>query len=148
MNENIISQVIKYNKERKFANLNNLPFEQNIDFERILNSRTHKVSRIKKRLLYLVLRYKYIWFCTFTINDNFINKSERTKRDYIKSVLDTHDFKYILNVDYGKNGTKRQHFHCILASNIDMDVNQFFQSQLNNSFGWTLSLPCLINTMI
>lgn len=144
MKENIISDVIKYNKQRKYAFNNQLPFERNIDYERILNSRSHKVLRIKKRLLYLVIRYKYIWFCTFTINDKYINKSERTKRDMVKSVLDTHDFKYILNVDFGKNGTKRQHYHCIVATNIDMDVNQFFQSKLNEDFGWTLSLRCLV----
>lgn len=143
MKDNLISDVIKYNKQRKFAFNNQLPFEKNYDFEKILNSRSHKCSRIKKRLLFLILRYKYIWFCTFTINDNYINKTERTKRDVLKSVLDTHDFKYILNVDFGKNGTKRQHYHCILATNIDMDINQYFQSQLNDSYGWTLSLPCI-----
>lgn len=142
MKDNLISDVIKYNKQRRYAFNNQLPFEKNQDFERLLNSRTHKVSRIKQRLIYLIVRHKYVWFCTFTINDNFINKSERTKRDYIKQYLNTHDFKYILNVDFGKNGTKRQHYHCILATDIDMDVNQFFQNALNNDYGWTLSIRC------
>lgn len=146
MDKDIVAKLIAYNKDRKLAFDNQLPFSYNQEFERLLNARNHKVLRIKKRVLYLVLRYNYIWFCTFTINDDYINKSERTKRDKIKSVLNTHDFKYILNVDFGTKGTERQHYHCILATNIDMDINQYFQSQLTDDFGFTKSLPCLLKT--
>lgn len=146
MKETLISNVVQYNRNKYFCLINNLSYTINLDYEKILNSRYHKVSRIKKRLLYLIIRHKYIWFCTFTINDKFINKSERTKRDYIKQYLNTHDFQYILNVDFGTKGTQRQHYHCILATNIDMDVNQYFQSMLNIDFGWTKSLKCLCGT--
>lgn len=138
-NEKLLNDLISYNKKRFVAFTNHLPFEYNKEFEKLLNARIQKVGRIKKRLLYLLLRYNYIWFCTFTFSDKYINKSERTKRDIIKSVLNTHDFKYILNIDYGKT-TQRQHFHCILATNIDMDVNQFFQSFYKG--GFSLSIPC------
>lgn len=138
----ILTQLIAYNKQRRYAFNNSLTFEKNSDFEKMLNSRSHKVNRIKRRVLYLFNRYNYIWFCTFTINNDFINKSERTKRDYIKQYLNTHDFKYILNVDFGKSNTERQHYHCILATNINMDVNQYFQDRLNTSYGWTKSLLC------
>ena len=91
-NEKLLNELINYNKNRFFAFRNHLPFEYNKDYEKMLNSRIQKVGRIKKRLLYLLVRYKYIWFCTFTFNDNYINKCERTKRNVIKSVLNTHDF--------------------------------------------------------
>ena len=126
-NINLLSDLIAYNKKRFYAFKNDLPFERDHNFEKLLNARIQKVGRIKKRLLYLLIRYKYIWFCSFTFDNNYINKSERTKRDLIKKYIGTHDFQYILNIDYGKQ-TMRQHFHCILASNIDMDVNQYFQS--------------------
>lgn len=138
-NEKLLSDLIEYNKKRFYAFKEQKPFEYNPQFEKLLNARIQKVGRIKKRLLYLLLRYKYIWFCTFTFSDKYINKSERTKRDLIKSVLNTHDFKYILNIDYGKN-TQRQHFHCILASDIDMDVNQYFQNYYLG--GYSLSIQC------
>ena len=138
-NEKLLNDLINYNKKRFFAFRNHLPFEYNKDYEKLLNARIQKVGRIKKRLLYLLLRYDYVWFCTFTFSDKYINKSERTKRDIIKQFLNTHDFKYILNIDYGKT-TQRQHFHCILATNIDMDVNQFFQSFYKG--GYSLSIPC------
>lgn len=137
--EKLLNDLFTYNKNRLFAFRNHLPFEYNEEYEKLLNARIQKVGRIKKRLLYLLLRYDYVWFCTFTFSDKYIDKCERTKRDLIKSVLNTHDFKYILNIDYGKT-TQRQHFHCILATNIDMDVNQFFQSFYKG--GYSLSIPC------
>lgn len=137
-NIDLLNQVIQYNKDRYISFINDLPFQKNIEFERILNARVQKVGRIRKRLLFLLLRYKYIWFCTFTFDNNFINKCERTKRDLIKKSLNTHDFKYILNIDYGKQ-TQRQHFHCVLATNLDMDVNQFFQSSYPC---FSLSIQC------
>lgn len=140
-NESLLNNLIDYNKKRYYAFKEQIPFEINPTYEKLLNARIQKVGRIKKRLLYLLLRYKYIWFCTFTFSDKYINKSERTKRDLIKSVLNTHDFKYILNIDYGKN-TQRQHFHCILATDIDMDVNQYFQNFYNG--GFSLSIQCKI----
>ena len=78
-------------------------------------------------MIYLLSHCNYIWFCTFTFSDNYINKCDRTKRDLIKSVLNTHDFKYILNIDYGKK-TEREHYHCIIGTDIDFNVNQFIQS--------------------
>lgn len=137
--EKLLNDLIIYNKKRFFAFRNQLPFEYNKEYEKLLNARIQKVGRIKKRLLYLLLRFNYVWFCTFTFSDKYINKSERTKRDIIKQVLNGHDFKYILNIDYGKT-THRQHFHCILATNIDMDVNQFFQTFYKG--GYSLSIPC------
>ena len=124
---NFLSQVIEYNHNKFIAFQNGLPFEENLEFEKLLNGRYCKVSRIKKRLIYLLSRYDYIWFCTFTFSNDYINKCTRTKRDLIKDVINTHDFKYILNVDYGKT-TEREHYHCIIGTNWDMNVNQYIQS--------------------
>lgn len=104
-----------------------MPFTINKEYEKILQARYQKVGRIKKRLVYLLSRYKYIWFCTFTFDNYYINKCDRTKRDLIKSVINTHDFKYILNIDYGKT-TEREHYHCIIATDIDFNVNQYIQN--------------------
>lgn len=122
----LLLKVSEYNKKRYFASINGEYFEQNIEYERILKARYEKSSRIKKRMVYLFSRYKYIWFCTFTFSPKYINKTTRTKRDLIKSVLNFKDFKYILNVDYGKS-TQREHYHCLLATNEEIDVNEMFQ---------------------
>lgn len=144
-----LQQVIEYNKIKNYCFKRQLPYYKIEEYEKILNARYHKNSRIKKRLLWLVLNYKNIWFCTFSINNHFINKSERTKRDKIKSVLNQYDLKYILNVDYGLKGTERQHFHCICATNDDLDLDFYFKSNLGKLierngkiepyFGWTYS---------
>lgn len=138
-NERLLNDLIEYNKKRFLAFKNDLPFESNSTYEKLLNARIQKVGRIKKRLLFLLVRYEYIWFCTFTFNDKYIIKTERTKRDLIKSVLNTYDFKYILNIDYGKQN-QRQHFHCILATNTNIDVNDYFQKFYSG--GFCLSIQC------
>lgn len=122
-----LSKVIEYNHDRYLSYINNLPFEENKEFEKVLKARYQKISRIKRRLIYLLSRNNYIWFCTFTFDNNYINKCTRTKRDLIKSVINTHDFKYMLNIDYGKT-TEREHYHCVLGTDWDFDVNQFIQS--------------------
>ena len=123
----ILTQIIEYNHQRYLANLNGEYFEINPYYEKYLQSRYQKVSRIKKRLVYLLTRYDYIWCCTFTFSNKYIDKCDRTKRDLIKEVINTHDFKYILNIDYGKK-SEREHYHCIIGTNINFDVNQYFQS--------------------
>lgn len=121
-----LSKVIEYNHLRYMSFKEGIEFEENSEYEKVLQARYQKVSRIKRRLVYLLSRFDYIWFCTFTFDNYYIDRSDRTKRDLIKSVINTHDFKYILNIDYGKT-TEREHYHCIIASNIDFDVNQYIQ---------------------
>ncbi len=122
-----LANVITYNHERYLSYKNNIPFTENKDFERVLQARYQKVGRIKKRLVYLLSRCDYVWFCTFTFDNHYIEKCTRTKRDLIKSVINTHDFKYILNIDYGKT-TEREHYHCIIGTDINFNVNQYIQS--------------------
>lgn len=139
----LLAKAIEYNKQKFLAFKNEKPFTINKDLEKVLNSRYQKISRIKRRLLYLIIRYKYIWFCTFSINPEMYSKSERTRRNFLKKYLYSHDFKIILNTDWGTEGTERMHYHVILATNIDMDINQYFQTYFNEDFGWCKSLPCL-----
>lgn len=122
----LLVNVSEYNKKRYFSHLNGEYFPENIEYERILKARYQKSSRIKRRMVYLFSRCNYIWFCTFTFSDKYINKTTRTKRDLIKSVLNFKDFKYILNVDYGKS-TQREHYHCLLGTNENIDINEMFQ---------------------
>lgn len=116
-----LSKIKQYNKLRRF---NSIPL--NIDYERILKSRYNKISRIKKRFIYLYLRKKYTYFLTFTLDNELFKKCERTKRDTIKDCLNKFDSKsfYILNVDYGSQ-TDRQHFHCIYGTNNSSNLLDF-----------------------
>ena len=136
--EKLLSDVIAYNHERYLSFRENLPFNFIPEYEKILSARYNKSSRIRKRLIFLLSHFNYVWFCTFTFSDSYINKSTKTKRNLIKSVISSHDFKYILNIDYGKS-THREHYHCILATNLDFDVNQFFQSHYPC---FSLSIQC------
>ena len=128
----LLYNIINYNKSRKnyFRNNKTLSyFISNVKYERILSARYMKVSRVKKRVVYLMARFQYVWFCTFTFDNYYINKCDRTKRDLIKNTLSLiSDAHYILNVDYGSK-TEREHYHCILGTNFDLDVNQIFQEK-------------------
>ena len=123
---NYLSKIIEYNHDKYLHFKTGEFFELNEEYEKVLQARYQKVGRIKRRLLYLLTRYKYVWFCTFTFDNYYINKSDRTKRDLIKNVIGTHDFKYILNIDYGKK-TEREHYHCILATNYNINVDDYFK---------------------
>lgn len=141
MNDNIdfvlLNDLIEYNKYRRYCFINKIDFVPDINFERKLKARYMKVSRIKKRLMYLFTRFDFIYFVTFTFDDNLINKCDRTKRDLIKSSLLSFDkdIKFILNIDYGKK-TEREHYHCIVATN----NNSSLSIHLKNTY------PCFNKT--
>lgn len=138
INIEFLQQVIQYNHDKYIAFQNGEIIEENKEFERVLSARYMKVSRIKRRLIYLLSRCSYVWFCTFTFDNYYIDRTDRTKRDLIKSVINTHDFKFMLNIDYGKK-TEREHYHCIIGTNINFNVNQFIQ---DNYPCHCLAIPC------
>ena len=53
-NESLLNNLIEYNKKRYLAFKEQIPFEYDCQFEKLLNARIQKVGRIKKRLLYLL----------------------------------------------------------------------------------------------
>ena len=119
-------EVILYNQSRLKAFKNGVEFIHNDSYDHIINARYCKISRIKKRLIYLLAYRSKHYFLTFTFNDNYINKSDRTKRDLIKKCLESFssDILYILNVDYGSK-TEREHYHCIVGTNNDDNMKDF-----------------------
>ena len=137
----LLNNVIRYNHNKYMCYQEGISYEVNEDFEKILNARYSKVGRIKRRLVYLLTFSKYIWFCTFTFDNYYINKSTRTKRDLIKNCINTNDFKYILNIDYGKT-TEREHYHCIIGTNKDINVNDFIK---DNYPCFCLAINCKTN---
>lgn len=123
------SNIIDYNKSRYYAFKNGLYFEDNKDYQKILNARYCKSSRIKKRLVFLITHFDYLYFCTFTFDDSTLSKCDRTKKDLIKNTLNrfSSDIHYILNVDYGKKN-EREHYHCIIGTNYSLDLRNFLKS--------------------
>ena len=128
MNNKLLYDIIEYNKQRKIAFKDGVILEKNREFERILSARYMKVSRLKKKIIYLMARHKYIYFCTFTFNDYYITKSERTQKDLIKSCLYNFDnnIKYVLNVDYGSKN-ERLHYHGIIATDTKLDLRNYLK---------------------
>lgn len=121
VNRTLMRDVINYNVLKRYLFMTEGEIIENTDYDRILKARYNKLSRIKKRFLYLLCRRKYIFFCTFTFSDEYIDKCDRTKKDLIKNAImdSSDDSYYILNIDYGKN-TEREHYHAIIGSNYDI----------------------------
>lgn len=121
----LLNDLVAYNKDKYYHFKNYLPFESNEIYERMLSARYMKVSRLKRRLLYLVFHYDYLYFVTFTFDDYYLNKSDRTHKRLINNSLYSFDpnYKIILNADYGKE-TERLHFHAIIGTNNNSDLSK------------------------
>lgn len=122
------SQLIDYNKYRLHCFKNFINYKENKELQSILNKRYCKNSRIKKRLVYLITHFSYLYFLTFTFDDTLIQKCDRTKRDLIKNTLYgfDEDIKIILNIDYGSR-TEREHYHCIVATNSVLNLDSYLR---------------------
>ena len=83
---------------------------------RIVKNRWKKSSRIKSRLLKMLVTEsnKDLYFCTFTINDDYISLSYLTLRTYVSKFLLENFDSYICNVDYGSL-YGRLHFHAVVS---------------------------------
>lgn len=126
---NLMQRLVDYRKYKGFCFKNYIiSLYEDKDLDRKLNSRYQRISRMRKRLFYLVSRYKYLYFCTFTFDDYYISLCERSQKDLIKKSLLQFDpnIKMILNVDYGKK-TERLHYHCICATNCNCDLSIFLK---------------------
>lgn len=122
----LLNKLNNYNSSRYNHFKNHINFNKNKDYERLLCARYMKVSRLKKHFVYLISRYKYLYFVTFTFDDDLLKCCERTQKDYMKKCLISFDknIKYILNADYGTK-TERLHYHCICATNVDNNLRDF-----------------------
>lgn len=122
------SRLKRYLHDSLTAFINYEHFEQDKELQAIVNARYCKVSRIRKRLVYLLGYRSFHYFVTFTFDDYYINMSDRTKRDLIKDSLNSYskDILYILNVDYGKQ-TEREHYHCIVGTNTPLDLTSYLK---------------------
>lgn len=127
MDQTLLNYLIQANKDSRFYYLNGLDIELPKYASNSIKARYNKVSRIREHFIYMICRRKYIYFLTFTFNDNYINKCDRTKKDLIKSCLnDIEDSLYILNIDYGSK-TERQHYHCLLATDYPFADDIYFK---------------------
>lgn len=84
---------------------------------RLCYNRQIRSSRVKSRLLKLIVKSNLFnddtYFCTFTINNRYINLPYLTLRKYFTDFLKSNFLSYIGNVDYGSlNG--RLHFHAVI----------------------------------
>ena len=97
---------------KKLINIGLKELENNnykyLELEKKVNSYNGKKRRIEKRIKQM--DPNKIWFATYTINDNNMNKDHVRK---LKELLKEN--KYIINSDYGDKNN-RLHYHAIIES--------------------------------
>lgn len=113
----LMREVISYNQYKRYHFNHFIPFEHNDKYDKILNARYHKVSRIKRKFLYILEKKTYFYFLTFTFSDEYLKNCDRTKKDLIKKCLYSFDKNcyMILNKDFGGKND-REHYHCIYGT--------------------------------
>lgn len=126
LDEELLMKLKDYNSERYFFNNNDMNFEINKDYERILKARYNKISRIKQHFIWLYHNRKNLYFITFTFDEQYIKKCDRTRKDLIKNSLTSFDENglIILNIDYGKQN-ERLHYHCVFGTDSDLNLKNF-----------------------
>lgn len=131
----VLNEVTNYLQYRKNCFNNRVEYTPNSDYDKIINARYCKISRIKKRLLYLFSHRKYIYFVTFTFDDELLLKCDRTKLDKIKHSLKSFsdDILIIMNRDFGKLND-REHFHCIVGTDSENDLIKHIKNYYNCRF--------------
>lgn len=79
------------------------------------NAHYQKVSRLKKRIAFILTNAPSSYFVTLTFSDEVLQAtSEQTRRQYVRKFLkaNANGTHYVANIDYGsKNG--REHYHAI-----------------------------------
>lgn len=101
---------------------------------RICHNRYVRSSRVKSRLIKLLVKADInsdlCYFCTFTINDKFINLPYLTLRKYFTDFLKSNFLSYIGNVDFGaENG--RVHFHAVVRTRDSPRIGDMDFSNIN-----------------
>ena len=83
--------------------------------ERIRNSKNKQRQKIEEHITFLFeLQNCDLYFGTFNFNDDALTKTEDTRKQSIRRLLNKIAEDYILNIDYGeKKG--REHYHAIIA---------------------------------
>lgn len=107
----------------------NLDEETLIECERIRNSKNKQRQKIEQHINFLFeLQNCDLYFATFNFNDAALTKTEDTRKQFIRRMLNKVCEDYILNIDYGeKKG--REHYHAIIA------IRKNKETKYQNEFG-------------
>lgn len=122
----------KFCKIRKQLISNNLYFAvddpnyyglNSLDFHcciQLYKSNYNRFKLLSDRVSFMFKNYDFVYFATFTFNDDSLKLSPRSRRVHIcDDILDLIAGYYILNIDFSDSG--REHYHCVFASNSLLD---------------------------
>lgn len=103
-----------------FNNINDPIFDCSI---RLINSKSRKYTRARKKIESIILNYNEPVFITLTfMNDVLKSTSCQTRRRYVARYLKEYCAEYVANIDFSPK-KNREHYHAVISSRID--INQW-----------------------
>lgn len=86
------------------------------EFSRLMNSRCHRVARLRERIRGMILNSEgeICLFLTLTFRTDILEKTTKeTRRRYVQRFLNSLQCNYTANIDFGAKN-HREHYHCVI----------------------------------
>lgn len=83
-------------------------------YQKEMHNKNMRYKRMYKRIEFYFKKYKYLYFCTLTFDNEHIKKESYYFKQY-KRIISKTNYQYIINKDIGEK--ERIHYHMILANN-------------------------------
>ena len=82
---------------------------------RLNDSYKHRIARLRKKILNILLIDSNIYFLTFTFKDSvLLNTSSDTRRQYVRKWLKKNCIDFVGNIDFGEKN-HREHYHALVS---------------------------------
>lgn len=104
--------------EYYFRNINDAFFDCSI---RLLDSKSRKFTRARKKIERIINKYEEPVFITLTFtNDVLKETSSQTRRRYVARYLKEYCNEYVANIDFSPK-KNREHYHAVISSRVDLN---------------------------
>lgn len=99
-----------------FSNINDAYFDCSL---RLIESKSRKYNKAKKKIENIVMSYDKPIFITLTFTDDVLSRtSPETRRKYVSRFLKEHCKDYVANIDFSPE-KKREHYHAVIGERVD-----------------------------
>lgn len=111
-----LSRDLPYNTNLRDYLADKFGFCSILESYRLNDSYKHRILRIRKKILDIVVNYDNIFFITLTFTDETLDKTQKhIRRKYVQRWLKKYSFDYVGNIDYGEKN-HREHYHALIST--------------------------------
>ena len=82
---------------------------------RLNDSYKHRILRLRKKILNVIMQSHNIFFLTFTFKNSVLKSTDSyTRRRYVQRWLKSNCYDYVGNIDFGEKN-HREHYHALVS---------------------------------